>query len=244
MRQLANGLTAPAILMMVVSVAGCGTSDDDRVIVFAASSLTDVMAEIEEQYELTRPGVDLVVNHGGSSTLAAQIEQGAPADVFASADIANAERVADGRAVAVFTRNELVIAVEPGNPRGVVGLVDLARGDLVVVLAAPQVPAGAYAATVLADAGVVAAADSLEQNVRSVASKITLGEADVGIVYRTDVVAADGALDAVAIPGDVNVVADYAVVTLTDRDAAADVADFLLSDDAQAIFAEQGFSRP
>lgn len=238
MRPLTIGLTALAIS---VPLAGCGASGEDRVVVFAASSLTDVMEQIEQQYERNRPGIDVVVSHGGSSTLAAQIEQDAPADVFASADVANAERVAVGRTVTVFTRNELVIAVEAGNPLAITGLADLARDDLVVVLASPEVPAGAYGAAVLAEAGVTAAPDSLEQNVRSVASKIALGEADVGLVYRTDVVSAAGSLDAIAIPDDVNVVADYAVVALTDGDAAEGLVRYLLSDEAQAIFAEQGF---
>ena len=208
---------------------------------FAASSLTDALDELERRYERDEPGVDMVVNLGGSSTLAAQIEQGAPADVFASADIANADRVADGHSVTVFARNELVIAVEPGNPQKVRGLADLTRDELVVVLASPEVPVGAYGEIVLEGAGVTAAVDSFEQNVRSVASKIALGEADVGLVYRTDVVAAGGDLDAIEIPADRNVIADYAVVAVTGTERADGLVAFLLSDEAQAVLIEQGF---
>lgn len=238
MRHSASVLAA---LLITVPAVGCGASDDERVVVFAASSLTDALDELERRYERAEPGVDMVVNLGGSSTLAAQIEQGAPADVFASADIANADRVADGHSVTVFARNELVIAVEPGNPQKVRGLADLARDELVVVLASPEVPVGAYGEIVLEGAGVTAAVDSFEQNVRSVASKIALGEADVGLVYRTDVVAAGGDLDAIEIPADRNVIADYAVVAVTGTERADGLVAFLLSDEAQAVLIEQGF---
>lgn len=234
---------------MLVSACGgadsAGPTDGDGVLtVFAASSLTDVMAAMEPRYESAHRGVDVVVNLAGSSTLAAQVEQGAPADVFVSADAANLDRVRGDRPSVVVARNRLVIAVEPGNPRGIASLADLARPDLVVVLAAPDVPVGGYAAEALARAGVTVAPASLEQSVRSVASKVALGEADAGIVYRTDVTALAGAIDGVDIPDDQNVVAEYPAVALTDRPSSAEFVDWLVGDDARSILTAHGFDAP
>lgn len=231
---------------MLVATAGCGRGDE-RVTVLAASSLTDAFAAIEVAYEAEHPGVDVVVSFGGSSALAAQIEQGVPADVFAAADLVTMDRaVAEAEPVGepmVFARNRLAIAVAPGNPEGITGLADLARDDLVVVLAAPEVPAGNYAARVLADAGVVVEPASLEQNVRAVASKVALGEADAGIVYVTDIAAQSGRLDRVAVGavGDA-IVADYPVVALTA--AGRGFAAFVTGSAARAALLDAGFEVP
>ncbi|MEO6569914.1 MAG: substrate-binding domain-containing protein, partial [Ilumatobacteraceae bacterium] len=144
----------------------------------------------------------------------------------------------------VFARNRLAIAVEPGNPLGVRGLTDLARDDLVVVLADADVPAGAYAAQVLEAAGVDVRAASYEANVKAVASKVALGEADAGIVYRTDIAADPSALSEVDIPDEQNIVADYPIVGLTDRDDVASFVEFVLSSSGRAALTDAGFDAP
>ncbi len=214
--------------------------------VFAASSLTDVFEQVEADFEAGHPAIDVVVSYDGSSRLAGQIEQGAPADVFASADLVSMERVRDAvdAEPQVFAHNRLVLAVAPGNPRRVAGLADLGRDDLVVVLAAPEVPAGVYAAEVLDRAGVAAEPASLEQNVRAVAAKIVLGEADVGVVYRTDVTANAGRLEAVSIPDAANVVAAYPIVVVDAGDAADEFVEFVVGAPGRQILADHGFEVP
>lgn len=212
----------PCLLVALVAAAApaCG-GGGEQITVFAASSLTDAFTVIEQEYEAAHPGVDIVVSFDGSAALAAQVEQGAPADVLATADLATMGRVAASslRPPEVFARNRLTIVVEEGNPAGVIGLDDLARDDLTIVLAAPEVPVGNYAAQVLAAAGVEVEPASFEQNVRAVASKVALGEADAGIVYVTDVAAQPDRLDAVAIPSEWSdtVVADYPIAALDER---------------------------
>jgi molybdate transport system substrate-binding protein len=236
---------------IALAIGACGGDDGAQLTVLAAASLTDVFADLEARYEAVHPGVDVVVSYGGSSGLASQIEQGAPADVFASADAANMERVVgidpavdDGFAEpVVFATNELVIAVAVGNPAGVAELDDLARPELVVVLADEDVPAGRYAAAVLDAAGVALAPDSLEQNVRAAAAKVALGEADAAIVYRTDVGGND-ALEAVAIPRDLNVIAEYPIAARADDPEAARFVELVAGPDGRAILAEAGFGLP
>lgn len=232
------------LLVSLLFASGCG--GDRRVTVLAASSLTDAFAAIETAYEAEHPGVDVVVSSGGSSSLAAQIEQGVPADVFASADLVTMDRVLDAVDPAgppvVFALNRLVIAVAPGNPADITGLDDLARPGLVVVLAAPEVPAGNYAARLLADAGVAVTPASLEQNVRAVASKVALGEADAGIVYATDVAAQPDRLAAVEADGPADLVAEYPVVALTSD--GSEFADFVRSPAGRAALTAAGFDVP
>lgn len=227
--------------------AGCGGSDE-RVTVLAASSLTDAFAAVEAAYEAEHPGVDVVVSYGGSSSLAAQIGQGVPADVFAAADIATMDRALSAVEGAdrpmTFARNRLAIAVAEGNPERITGLADLARDDLVVVIAAPEVPAGQYAIELLAAAGVRIEPASLEQNVRAVASKVALGEADAGIVYSTDIAAQPDRLDAVPIEtetadGDVP---EYPIAALT-PEGRTFVA-FVTGAAGQTILADAGFGAP
>jgi molybdate transport system substrate-binding protein len=234
-----------ALAVLVPAVAGCGGGERGRLVVFAASSLTDVFSELETVFEADHPDVDVVLNFGGSSSLATQIEQGAPADVFAAADEATMARAVaafDPAPVPVtFAGNRLAIAVRPGNPMGITGLDDLARPELVVVLAAPEVPAGAYAAAELAAAGVVPEPDSYEQSVRSVAAKVALGEADVGIVYRTDVVA-DADLEEVS--SDTGVAAVYPIVAITDTDAAVEFVRLVTGPTGRQALHDAGFVLP
>ncbi len=254
-----------ALLVCVMTlswlVAGCGAAEKSadtaasssaatttKITVFAAASLTEVFTEIGTEFMAANPTIEVVFNFAGSQDLAMQIEQGAPADVFASADVRNMERVAKFvGAQKVFAQNKLAIAVAPDNPQGISGLSDLARTDLKVVLAAPEVPAGKYAAEILAGASVTVKPVSLENTVKGVVTKISLGEGDAGIVYVTDVSAADGAIDEVDIPEAQNVTATYPIASVTSSehaDAAQAFVDWVLADKGQQVLQKFGFLPP
>ncbi len=232
-----------ASMMAATLTAACSSGGDERVVVFAASSLTDVFDQIELEYEAAHPGVDVVMSYGGSSALVAQLVDGAPADVLATADTETMERAStatgSGEPI-VFARNSMVIAVERGNPFGVDSIVDLADVPI-VVLAGVEVPAGAYARQVLACAGVDLDVASYEQNVRAAAAKVALGEADASIVYRTDI--GDGRLETVEVEPACNVVADYPIVAVSDRQQAQQFVEFVLAD-AAATLVDAGFEVP
>lgn len=229
--------------------SGCGdepSSADAPLTVFAAASLTDAFTELGDEFAAAHPEVTLRFNFAGSGELATQLEQRAPADVFASADMRTMGEASDlVGAQRIFGRNRMMIAVAPGNPHGVTGLSDLASRDLKVVLAAPDVPAGRYAEEILDRAGMAVSPVSLEASVKGVVSKIALGEADAGIVYVTDVAAARDTVTGVAIPTAQNVVADYPIATVSaaiNPNTAAVFVDFVLSPAGQATLARHGFS--
>ncbi len=180
-----------------------------------------------------------------------QIIEGAPADVFASADVANMTKITDeslnGTEPVIFATNLLSIVVAPGNPTGITGVEDLANPDLKVVLCAAEVPCGRYAAQILETAGVTVTPVSFEQNVRGVLTKVTTGEADAGIVYVTDVTAAGADAEGVEIPADINVVAEYPIATVAasgSQEVGEAFIDFLLGPEGQAIMASYGFGAP
>lgn len=231
-------------LVLAPATSSCGGTEDDRLVVFAASSLTDVFDELTAEFISQHPGSDVVVSVGGSPSLVAQLEDGAPADVLATADIATMQRAdRDGSLVGpiqVFATNTLVIAVEPENPLGISSIEDLA-GDVVVVLAAPEVPAGTYAQRLLDRAGVELDPVSLESNVRAAAAKVALGEADAALVYRTDI--AQG-LDAVEIDGAVEVRADYPIAATSGDPLAAEFITFVLGEQGAQILSDGGFGAP
>ena len=235
------------VLVLVALVLPACTGTDTTLTVLAASSLADAFDAVAQDFEADHPGVDVRVSAAGSQQLATQVLEGAPADVFASADQAQMSRVVDARLAtdpAVFAHNELAIAVAPGAPP-IGSLGDLAAPDVRVVLAAPEVPAGHYAREVLDAAGVRVDPISLEPNVRAVLSKVSLGEADAGIVYRSDLVAVDTDASAVAIPPGQNVVADYSVAALADAprpDLAEAFVEHLLGASAQARLVAAGFT--
>ena len=219
--------------------------------VFAGSSLTDAFKNAGDEITKTNPEARFTFNFGSSSTLATQIINGAPADVFASADDANMQKVVDAKltdgAPAPFVTNRLQIAVAPGNPKKIAGLADLARPDVVLVLAAPTVPAGRYALEALTKAGVTAKPVSQEVDVRAVLNKVSLGEADAGIVYVTDVKSAAGRVTGVDIPEQHQVLARYPIAVVKDSKNARlahGFADYLLSYAGQSVLAEFGFSKP
>jgi molybdate transport system substrate-binding protein len=192
----------------------------------------------------------VTANFAGSQALVAQIEQGAPADVFASADQKNMQKLVDTGLVeppSVFARNALEIVVARANPKRIAGLRDLSRSDLVVVLADPSVPVGNYARQALVKAGVTVRPKSLELDVKAALAKVTTGEADATIVYATDVQAAGANAVGVVIPGAQNVVATYpiAVVKATKHRAAADAfVAMVMSKAGQQVLAARGFLSP
>jgi molybdate transport system substrate-binding protein len=239
-------LAAGAVLLPACGAGTTSTNDAPRTLnVFAASSLTEAFTQLGEQFTADHPGVDVVCNFAGSSDLVAQLQQGAPADVLATADDANMSKVGELTDQPItFAANKLIIAVEPGNPKHITELADLGRKDLKVVLAAPEVPAGKYAQQALAKAGVTVAPVSLEVSVKGVVTKVSLGEADAGIVYVTDVDAAQGRIEGVAIPADQNVLATYPIAALNDAaspDDAQAFIDLVLSAEGQKVLAGHGF---
>jgi molybdate transport system substrate-binding protein len=239
-------------VVCVLLLGACGSAErepSDEVLVFAAASLTDAFEEVAAAFGEANPDVTATFNFASSATLAQQIVQGAPADVFASANQAQMDVVADAGLLdgesEPFAGNLLQIAVEPGNPLGIAGLADLARPDLTLVLAAEEAPAGQYAREALDAQGVTVTPASLEADVRAVVSRVALGEADAGIVYATDVIAADGDVEGVEVPEDQNVPATYPIATLAEAptpDAAAVFVDFVQSGEGQAILRRHGFS--
>lgn len=231
---------------------GAGATDEleGTVTVFAAASLTDVFEAVGAAFEDGNPGITVTLNFAGSSALREQILAGAPADVFASASTADMDEVvaADAaRGPRTFARNQLEIAVPAGNPAGVNGLADFGNGGLLIGLCAEEVPCGQYGREVLARAGVAAAIDTNEPDVRSLLTKLEAGELDAGIVYRTDVRSADDAVEGIEIPSDHNVTVSYPVAPLTEAgnaDGAAAFVSFVLSDEGQAILGSFGFDVP
>jgi molybdate transport system substrate-binding protein len=220
-------------------------------IVFAAASLTTSFGEIGAAFSTEHPGSTVTFSYDASSAQVTQISQGAPADVFASADQANMTRLTDAGenqgAPVVFATNKLEIITAPGNPKGITTVADLADPDLIVVTCAPQVPIGKYTQQVFTNAGVTVTPRSLEQNVKGIVTKVTSGEADAGVVYATDVQAAGRAASGVPIPDDINVIASYPIV-VTKESSNADTASafiaFVLSDQGQKILQANGFTAP
>lgn len=220
--------------------------------VSAAASLTDVLAGLVAAFRRAHPGVRVRTNVGSTSALVAQIEAGAPADVFASADLASQDRlVQSGHVVAaprVFARNTMQIAVKPGNPLGVRGVADL-PGLGTVALCGRTVPCGTYAATLLARAGVnlPEAMVTRGADAKSTLGAVSAGDADAAIVYATDVRAAGRSVTGVAIPRGSNVVAVYGISVLRgtrNRAAAQAFVDFVASPSGRRILASHGFLAP
>jgi molybdate transport system substrate-binding protein len=250
-----NRLVVTVVAVLLAACGGNGATGSTSpsslggtVDVFAAASLTDAFNALGAAFHQANPGVTLKFNFAGTPTLVTQIEQGAPADVFASADTTNMDRLnGDGFTTGtsrVFARNKLEIVVAPGNPRGITGLADLAKPGVIYITAAPTVPAGKYALQALKMAGVTVTPKSLETDVKSVVSKIELGEADAGIVYTTDVTAAGSKVSGVPIPDADNVIATYPIAMVkgsTNAAAANAFIAFVLSATGQAKLQSFGF---
>lgn len=246
-----------------VTAAGCGAAeqtqppsssttepDSTEVTVFAAASLGDSFTEIGQDFEASHPGTAVQFNFAGSSTLARQLERGAPADVFASANQQQMGNVVDAGLVtnpAVFARNKLRIVTPAGNPAGVDGLEDFADEDKTIALCAEQVPCGAAAQEAFAAAGVEPAPDTLEQDVKAVLTKVALGEADAGLVYVTDVAAAGDNVEGFDFPAADAAVNDYHIAALQQaphREAAAAFVRYVQSRQGQRTLAQFGFMAP
>ena len=240
-------------------LAACGGGDDDsggssgaaspgEIKVFAAASLTAAFTRIGEQFTAANGGTKVTFNFAGSQALATQIQQSAPADVFASADTTNMDKVRDLVGTPQnFASNLLQIVVEKGDPKNVKTLDDLANPDLKVVLAAPEVPAGKYAAEILGKAGVTVKPVSEEDNVKAVVTKVSLGEADAGIVYVTDVTAGGDKVEGVEVPEEQNVVATYPIATVKASqapDKAQAFMDLVRSAEGQQVLKEYRFLPP
>lgn len=190
---------------------------EGSITVFAASSLTDAYTRIGKDFERGNRDTTITFSFNASSTLATQIQQGAPADVFASADNANMQNVADEvvGTPKTFARNRLAIAVEPGNPLRIKTLADTVADNVILVLCAPEAPCGKFALDAYRKAGVpVPNSVPTGENVKAALSKVFLGEADAAVVYVTDVQAAKGDVKGVAIPDNQNVIAAYPIAAL------------------------------
>jgi molybdate transport system substrate-binding protein len=242
---------APTTAAATTAAAAAAGKVTGEIQVLAAASLTAAFNEIGTAFAAANPGASATFSYAGSNDLAAQIQQGAPADVFASADQANMKKVTDaGDNIGepeIFATNLLEIMVQSGNPKGITGVADLANPDFTVITCDPAVPCGAYAQQVFTAAGVSVTPKSLEENVKAVVTKMTAGEGDAGIVYATDVLAAGDKAAGVEIPKDINVIASYPIVTVkqaTNQATAQAFIDFVLSAAGQQILAEYGFTGP
>ena len=232
------------LVALVLAVPACASSTPQAgartLTVFAASSLTSSLSAVGKAFESSHPGLHIRFSFAGSQTLVAQLKQGAPADVLATADTSSMA-AAGLTGARVFARNRLSIVTAPGNPKKVTTLSDLARSGLRVVLAGPTVPVGKAARKALADAHVRVSPVSLEQDVKGVVTKVRLGEADAGIAYATDLRAAAGAVDGTELP---EITSSYPVAVVKPGKDATAFADFLLSDSGQALLASFGFLPP
>ena len=245
--------------LLLLGLAACGAPEGSSadgevtgtVTVFAAASLTEVFTQLGQQLEGEHPGLDVQFNFAGSSALATQLTQGAPADVFASADTDQMDVVTNNGLVstapALFATNTLVIAVPAGNPGDVTGLADLADEERTVALCDPEVPCGAAAERVFDAAGLTAAPDTLEEDVRAALTKVELGEVDAALVYATDVQAAGNAVEGIEFPEAADAVNGYPVCTLTDAPNPAGArafAELVTSAEGREVLAAAGFGAP
>ncbi|UZJ32637.1 molybdate ABC transporter substrate-binding protein [Streptomyces endophytica] len=266
MPQFLTGRRAAAAVVtaaLLVPLAACGKDDgktdkgagksggstvNTQLTVLAASSLTDVFKKAAAVYEKEHQGTKVNFSFAGSQELAAQVKQGAPADALVTADTKTMDGLkADTGTPTVIAHNRLVIVTGEGNPKKVHTLKDLTDSKLKVVLAAPEVPVGRYGKKVLDAQKLKVTPVSQEPNVRAVLSKVELGEADAGLVYKTDAASAPKKVDAVDIPDKQNAVAAYPAATLkTSKHAAAAAAfvKWLSTPEAQKILQDAGFQKP
>ncbi|MGH8907720.1 MAG: molybdate ABC transporter substrate-binding protein [Egibacteraceae bacterium] len=249
-----------SVAVAMTLLAGCGSDSvssgpeadsDESLVVFAAASLTESFGELGHEFEGTHPGTKVTFNFAPTQILVNQVQQGAPADVLATADELGMQRVVDAGEVVgsprIFAHNLLQIVVAAGNPEGVTSLADFGRPGLVVALGDPAVPVGRYTEQAFAKAGLPVPPASREESVRAVVNKVALGEADVGIVYVTDVRSAGSEVVGIAISEDQNVIARYPVVSLREArnpQTAQAFIDFVLSPSGQMVLERHGFLVP
>ncbi len=246
-------------LSLILSACGSALNPSSTLTVYAAASLTDAFTEIGKSFEAEHFGVTVIFNFGGSQNLRTQIEQGAPADVFASANTKEMDTLVmqnhvDVSASKIFLTNQLVVILPKDNPAGIFSLEDLGKPNLKLVLAAEEVPAGRYSRQILDNLNAIFGEDykdkvlanvvSNEDNIRQAVTKVQLGEADASIVYVSDAVAAPE-LQRIEISADVNVIAEYPIAPIAgtaNSDLANDFIAYVLSPDGQATLAKWGFT--
>ena len=243
---------------MIALLAGCSSDSSTpaesspaatEVTIFAAASLKATFTELGTQFEAAHPGTTVKFNFAGSSDLVAQLQQGAPADAFASADEANMDKAADLLAAepVIFATNSMIIAVPPDNPANITEWDDLANDDVQVVVCAPEVPCGAATVRVEENTGVELQPVSEEASVTDVLNKVATGEADAGIVYITDVQAAGDTVVGIEIPAKGNAVNSYPIAVVansTQAELAQEFQDLVVGPEGQKVMAEAGFGAP
>lgn len=245
-----NPSLACALALGLLLPACSDGNERTEIVVMAASSLTDAFSAIETNFEAAHPDIDLVMVFGASSTLATQIVDGAPADVFASADAKQFDVIAadvDIDEPIVFATNSLVIMVGAGNPKSIDGLVDLGRDDVLVATANDGVPIRKYTDQLMVAAEVTPHYVTFEANVAGIVTKITTGSADAGVVYTSDLVGAGSSVQSVAIPDDLNITARYPIATISSSDhvqAARQLVEFVTSANGREILTKFGFGAP
>ncbi|WP_405062511.1 molybdate ABC transporter substrate-binding protein [Kribbella sp. NBC_01505] len=215
--------------------------------VFAAASLTGTFTQLGKDFEAANPGTKVVFNFAGSSALATQINQGAPADVFASAAPKNMDQVTDKGTPTTFVTNTLEIAVPKGNPGKIAGLKDFTDKNKKIALCATQVPCGAAADKVFKAVGLTPQPDSLEQDVKAALTKVSLGEVDAALVYKTDVLAAKDKVDGIEFPEAGKAINEYPIATLSkapNAGGAKAFVDYILSDKGKTVLSAAGFDAP
>jgi molybdate transport system substrate-binding protein len=248
------------LLCVPVLALGCGSQEKTKLVVYAASSLTEAMSAVGVEFEARHPDVQVVFNFAGSQALATQIEHGAVADVFAPADVFYMQRLQQAELVledpVILAHNRLIVALPAANPAGLRNLQDLARSDVRIVVAQQNVPVGRYTRQVIANLSteawygsgfreaVLANVRSEELNVRQVLAKVALGEADAGFVYVSDVASAQKDVITLDIPKTANVTAAYPIALLATtehEDLARHFLAFVQSPAAREILQRAGF---
>jgi molybdate transport system substrate-binding protein len=264
-------LVTVAAVAALTLAAACGSSDDNpsgsgsssgasasassggvsgTVTVFAAASLTESFSTLGKQFEAAHPGTRVKFNFGASSSLAENINQGAPADVFASASPTNMQQVVDAGGASdskTFANNVMEIAVPPDNPANVTQVTDLAKSSVKVALCQPEVPCGKVAQEVFKKANVTVKPVTQGADVKAVLTTVQLGEVDAGMVYQTDVQAAGTKVKGIVIPADQNASTSYPIAALTKAPNAAGAAafvDYVLSPDGEKVLSQAGFAAP
>jgi molybdate transport system substrate-binding protein len=251
----ARRLTCIALVLgALLNTIGCSKQQNAvaELRVFAAASLSESFAALATAFEAEQPGVQLRLHTAGTPQLVLQLREGARADVFASADEASMRSLLESSrnagtemaAPQVFAQNQLALLLARGNPRGITGLSDLNRPDIRFAMAGPQVPAGRYAREAFALAGATARSRSDEASVRGVLQKVLLGELDAGIVYLTDLVQPNPALELIPLPAAEQPEIRYPIVTLPQAEQpeyAAAFVRFVLSESGQSILRAHGF---
>lgn len=247
---------AMAAVLLIGTVAGCGSSEQaatgtGKLTVFAAASLKKAFTEIGQRFTTDNPGSDVEFSFAGSADLVTQLTQGAPADVFASADAKNMGRVDQAGLLAGaavnFASNTLTIVVAPGNPKKIASFQDLTQPGLSVVICAPQVPCGSATQKVEQAIGVTLNPVSEESQVTDVLNKVLTGQADAGVVYATDAQAAGNTVTAVAFPESAGAVNTYPIAVLKqahDPELARRFVDLVTGDAGQKILSSAGFAKP